>query len=144
MIAVDTNVLLRYLLSDDPVQSPKAAALFQGREKILITDVVLVETIWTLKGKKYNLDRAAISLVINALFEEPLVCFEENQTVWRAFSDFKKAKSVKVGRKYKQADFADALIVNKAKHNAACSSDSLKAVYTFDVAALALTDTTSP
>ena len=52
MIAVDTNVLLRYLLNDDPEQSPRAATLFSGEKKILVTDVVLVETIWTLKGKK--------------------------------------------------------------------------------------------
>jgi len=51
MIAIDTNVLLRYLLNDDPKQSKKASAVIQGSQKVLITDVVLVETIWRLKGE---------------------------------------------------------------------------------------------
>lgn len=54
MIAIDTNLLLRYLLQDDPKQSAKAAALLAGEEDVLVTHVVLSETIWTLCGKKYN------------------------------------------------------------------------------------------
>jgi predicted nucleic-acid-binding protein len=57
VIAIDTNVLLRYLLEDDPVQSVKAAKLIGGSEVVLVTDVVLVETIWTLKGRKYQLGK---------------------------------------------------------------------------------------
>ena len=54
---VDTNVLLRFLLGDDPVQSPKATALMrrveQGKEHVLIEDGVLAETVWVLeKGLK--------------------------------------------------------------------------------------------
>jgi len=45
MIALDTNVLLRYLLQDDPDQSAKAAQLIASHVIILISDVVLVETI---------------------------------------------------------------------------------------------------
>ena len=54
MIAVDTNVLLRYLLNDDQSQAAIAEKLINGKEIVLITDVVLVETIWTLKGKSIN------------------------------------------------------------------------------------------
>ena len=43
MIAVDTNVLLRYLLNDDAVQVDIAASLIKGSDTVLITDVVLVE-----------------------------------------------------------------------------------------------------
>lgn len=39
MIAIDTNILLRYLLNDDPVQSEKATKIISGREKILVTDI---------------------------------------------------------------------------------------------------------
>lgn len=50
---VDTNVLLRFLLGDDPTQSPKAAALFkrasEGKEVLAIEDGVLAETIWVLE-----------------------------------------------------------------------------------------------
>ena len=51
MIAIDTHVLLRHLLDDDNAQSGKAHTLLQKEEAVLITDVVLAETVWTLKGK---------------------------------------------------------------------------------------------
>ena len=50
MIAVDTNVLLRYLLHDDEAQAVRADAVFDAGETVLVTDVVLVETMWTLSG----------------------------------------------------------------------------------------------
>ena len=141
MIAIDTNVLLRYLLNDDPKQSKKASAVIQGSQKVLITDVVLVETIWTLKGKKYNQDKDGIVQVISALFEEPRICFEDGQSVWRALVDFKNAKSIKAGDKHKIADFPDALIVNKAHFVSKKLGATLDCVYTFDVAAQELPGT---
>jgi predicted nucleic-acid-binding protein len=144
MIAIDTNVLLRYLLNDDLKQSKKASAAIQGSEKVLITDVVLVEAIWTLKGKKYNQDKDGIVRVISALFEEPRICFEDGQSVWRALVDFKNAKSIKVGGKSKTADFPDALIVNKAQFASSNLGEELEGVYTFDVAAQELPGTMKP
>jgi predicted nucleic-acid-binding protein len=64
-------VLLRYLLQDDKDQARKAAALITGPDTVLVTDVVLVETIWVLTGRRYGLDRDAVARVISALFEEP-------------------------------------------------------------------------
>ena len=52
MIAIDSNVLLRHLLEDSRAQAKKAHHLMLGDQAVLITDVVLAETIWTLKGKK--------------------------------------------------------------------------------------------
>ncbi|MBT6052741.1 MAG: type II toxin-antitoxin system VapC family toxin [Candidatus Scalindua sp.] len=144
MIAIDTNVLLRYLLNDDPKQSKKASAVIQSSQKVLITDVVLVETIWTLKGKKYNQGKDSIVKVISALFEEPNLCFEDGQSVWRALVDFKNAIAIKAGTKQKMADFPDALIVNKAQFASNNLGEELEGVYTFDVAAQALPGTKVP
>jgi predicted nucleic-acid-binding protein len=66
--------------------------LIKGSTPVLITDVVLVETLWTLKGKKYRLNKKAIIDVLNSLFEEPNICFEDGQTVWRALNDYRHAK----------------------------------------------------
>ncbi len=44
MIAVDTNVLLRYLLEDYPEQGALADGLINGRRKVLVTDVEFAET----------------------------------------------------------------------------------------------------
>ena len=144
MIAIDTNVLLRYLLKDNLEQSEKARRLIQGNTMVLVTDVVLVEAIWTLKGKKYNLDKAGITETMNALFSEPNIVFENDQVVWRALNDFIKAEQVVVSGKKKQADFPDALILNKAKYCCSEMGDTLSAVYTFDVAAREMNGTQEP
>jgi len=144
MIAVDTNVLLRYLLDDDAKQSKKASAIITGSDDVIITDIVLTETIGTLKGKKYKLDKESIIKVINTLFAEPTIIFEDAQTVWRALSDYTKAKSIKVGNKRKEADFPDALIVNKAQYIANKRNDALDGVYTFDVASQEIPGTRAP
>jgi len=144
MIAVDTNVLLRYLLDDDAGQSKKAASIIAGNSNILITDIVLTETIWTLKGKKYNLNKESIIKVINTLFAEPNIIFEDGQTVWRALNDYKQAKTIKVGNKRKEADFPDALMVNKALYVADTLNETLDGVYTFDLALQTLPRTKIP
>jgi len=144
MIAVDTNVLLRYLLNDDKAQSRKAAALIKGASFVLITDVVISETIWTLTGKKYKLDKEGVIRVLNSLFEEPNVFFEEGQVVWKALGDFRRAEPVKVGGKKKQVDFSDALIVNKAKFQSVKTQEGFQGVYTFDVAAQQIAGTRKP
>lgn len=144
MIAIDTNVLLRYLLQDDEDQSKKAASLIQGTVPVLVTDIVLVETVWVLAGKRYKLDQEALGGVIGALFEERNIVFEDGQTVWRALNDFRKARPVKVNGKKKSADFPDALIVNKAMHIARQWHVPMTGVFTFDVTAREIPGTLSP
>ncbi len=144
MIAIDTNVLLRYLLQDDEQQANKATALISGSVKVLITDVVLAETVWTLKGRRYNLDKTELIKVMHALFEEPNIVFENGQSVWRALCDYKNAKGIKSGGKQKQADFPDALIVNKAHYHCQNEGVNLEGVFTFDVAAQQIPGTRKP
>jgi predicted nucleic-acid-binding protein len=49
VVAVDTNVLVRFLTRDDPSQSPRAVTLF-GSEEIWIAKSVLLETEWVLRS----------------------------------------------------------------------------------------------
>jgi len=140
VIGVDTNVLLRYLLQDDRAQSQKAADLIQGNQKVLIPDAVLVETLWTLRGKKYGLDRDALVGVVQALFQEPNVRFEHGQAVWLALNSYRNSEKVK-GR---TADFADALIVAKARVMIEALGEPFEGVYTFDQAAQALAGMKAP
>lgn len=135
MIAIDTNVLLRYLLDDEKSQSKRAAELILGNTPVLITDVVLAETVWTLKGRRYKMDKEAIIQVVHSLFKEPNIVFENGQSIWRAVNDFKNAKSINSGGKRKEADFPDALIVNKARYVVGETQSKFEGVYTFDVAA---------
>ena len=144
MIAIDTNVLLRYLLWDDEVQATKAKLLINGAEPILLTDIVLVETVWTLTGKKYQLDKENVLALLNSLLEEPNLFFEDGQTVWRAINNYLQAKPVKVGGKQNSASFPDALIVNKGKFCIAQKRESYGGVYTFDIAAQQIPGTRCP
>ncbi len=131
MIAIDTNVLLRYLLQDDVVQYEKAKNLIENNTPVLITDVVLAETVWTLTGKRYNLNKPAIYNVVRSLIGDGAFHFESSQVIWSALCDFDKAKPVKG----KELDFADSLILNKSHFIAETNGISLKAFYTFDKAA---------
>ena len=144
MICIDTNVLLRYLLRDDEAQAVRADSVVNGDETVLIPDVVLVEAVWTLAGSKYRLSKSDIVATIESLFGEPNVRFENDQVVWRALRAFRNAAPVRVGKRNREADFADALIVYKALHTASAANDTLRAVYTFDVAARQLPHTEPP
>jgi len=135
MIAVDTNVLLRYLLQDDMAQSKRAISVILGDHPVVITDVVLVETIWTLKGKRYRLSKDSIIKIINRLFEEPNLIFEDGPTIWRSLNDFKNAERIKSRGKWKEADFPDALIVNKARFISNQIGAEFGGAFTFDSAA---------
>ncbi len=67
MIAIGTNVLLRYLLADDTSQHRKAKALIKTQCPVLITDIVLAEAVWTLTGKRYDIDKVSICEVVRGL-----------------------------------------------------------------------------
>ena len=70
MIAVDTDVLLRRLLNDNATQAAKARRLFESEESVLVTDVELAESIWTLTGKRYGAGREEIAAVAMGRLEE--------------------------------------------------------------------------
>ena len=64
MIALDTNLVLRLLLNDDPRQSRQAQAIVDRAvdlgESVLLPDIVLCEVEWVLSST-YNLSRARIA-----------------------------------------------------------------------------------
>lgn len=135
MIAIDTNILLRRILCDDVLQAKKADKLFEKAEKILITDVVLVETVWTLKSKRYGASKEVIAETVLSLLEEINVVFESQQAVWSALNDYGNAKPVKTTNGLKEADFADALMINKSKVMMEQWGEPYDGTYTFDQAA---------
>jgi len=135
MISIDTNVLLRYLLQDDEAQSKKANKLFSGQDKILITDIVLAETMWTLKGKRYKFTKEQLLTVVDGLFRDLSINFEDGQSVWRALHSLRASKPIKVGSKKKDVDFSDLLILEKSIYDSKRKSETLECLYSFDKAA---------
>ena len=144
MIAVDTNVLLRRLLNDDATQAEKARGLFETQEPVLVTDVVLAETIWTLTGKRYGAGKEELAAVVIGLLEERNVVFESRQAVWSALNDYLDASPVKTASGIMTANLADALVVNKAKITAQHRNEQYHGTYTYDHAALAVAGTKTP
>ena len=134
MIAVDTSVLLRYLLRDDEAQAARADAVFDAGEAVLIADVVLAETVWTLSGRKYRLAKSELLAVLERLFSEPNIRFEDDQVVWRALQAYRTTAPADDAASAKGAGFADALIVFKALRTASDSGETLNGVHTFDAA----------
>lgn len=71
MIGIDTNVLLRVLLDDDPHHSPRAVRLIKGavaREPVVINPIVLAEAVWTL-ARTYGSAREEIADKLEQILE---------------------------------------------------------------------------
>jgi predicted nucleic-acid-binding protein len=100
---LDTNVLVRYLTQDDPVQAHKANELFAGSaargERLHIDVVVLCELVWVLLGA-YGFSRDAVGETLEKMLDTALLSFDDKDTVRRAVAEFRHGK----------ADFADYLI----------------------------------
>jgi len=96
MLAVDTNVVVRYLTNDDAVQTARALRLFHT-QPILLLQTVLLETEWVLRYR-YGFDRHAILNALRALAGLPDVHLEDAPVVSQALDWFAGGM-----------DFADAL-----------------------------------
>lgn len=66
MHAVDTNIIVRLLTGDDPVQFRQSEAVFKS-EKIFIPDTVILETEWVLRHA-YNFTSEQIHTALRRLF----------------------------------------------------------------------------
>ena len=118
MTAVDTNVLLHYLVRDDPQQAEAARTLlesFTPEEPAFICREVVIETVWVLE-RSYRLSRAEIADLIEQLIHTDRLVFEDTDDIAR------------VALRYRQggADFADLMILAAAERVRATP------LYTFD------------
>ena len=84
MIAFDTNIVVRLLTNDDPVQSSRAAALLES-DSVFVPLSVLLETDWVLRSI-YGLDRAAVAGALRNLLGLPAIQAEATGRVAQALS----------------------------------------------------------
>lgn len=106
MIGLDTNILLRATLNDDPVQSPLAQRFLQSlgdQQSGFVNMPVLMEFFWVLRSR-YKLPHARLAGIMRELLEVEHLEFEALETIGKAIALYE-------GR---VADFPDALI---AEHN---------------------------
>jgi predicted nucleic-acid-binding protein len=96
VIALDTNVVVRFLTRDDPGQAMRAKALIETGAAFVPRTVVL-ETEWVLRTI-YRFERDAIAAGLTRLLGLPGVEIEDRPTVARALDWCRQG-----------LDFADAL-----------------------------------
>ena len=102
MIGLDTNVILRYVTQDDPVQSRIATKLMDklsAEEPGYVSMILVVELVWVLQ-KSYNSGRQEIAAVVESLLRTKELTVERAELVSQAVRLFAEGR----------ADFADALI----------------------------------
>jgi len=84
MKALDTNILVRFLVKDDEVQAKKVFELFrkaeEGGEEFFVPVVVLLEMIWVLEVV-YRIDRNQLLEAIKDLLDLPVLRFEAREAV---------------------------------------------------------------
>ncbi len=74
MIAIDTNVIVRYLVADQSEQFRRATALIEA-EQVFVPTTVALEAEWVLRAI-YRLNRAAILGALRKFAALPTVAFE--------------------------------------------------------------------
>ena len=106
--ALDTNVLVRLLVDDDPVQCASARRFIAQLEEqpVLLMLGVLLETEWVLRSR-YKLDKTSIVATFAALLERIDVEFEHRPTMEEALYLWNHQLS---------SDFADCLFAARAAH----------------------------
>ena len=106
MLGLDTNVLVRYIVQDDPGQATAAERLIEGRCTAqapgYVGILVLVELVWVLTSA-YDYEKAAVIPVIRQLLRTAEFTVEDRPTVWAALREFESGG----------ADFADYLIAHR-------------------------------
>ena len=116
MIGIDTNVLVRYLIKDDENQWRAAVAVIESGEKCFLTNIVLCEVVWVLRGKPYKFSKVEILEVLETMLHSPTFEFENRTTVYQAITRAKNGR----------ADFADYLI------GAIATNSGCREIVTFD------------
>jgi predicted nucleic-acid-binding protein len=93
MIGIDTNILLRLWLNDDPAQNKRIDALLAEHGgtpgSLLVTDVVLAEAVWTLRSA-FDQDKAARLIAVRSLLNETAFSFEDRDAVNQAADMFEQ------------------------------------------------------
>lgn len=103
MIGLDTNILVRYLTQDDPIQSPKATEIIERRltetKPGFVSVVAMVEIVWVL-DRAYGFSAQDIADAIEHMLQVEVLVVEKEQEVFEAMVALKQGRG----------SFADAMI----------------------------------
>jgi predicted nucleic-acid-binding protein len=112
MVAVDTNILVRFLAQDDEKQARQVHARLKraekNKEQLAVPLAVILETIWVLESA-YRFQRQEIIRGIEALLQMPIFLFEADDVLEGLIEQGKKSAN----------DLSDLLIGLSAKSQGA-------------------------
>ncbi len=119
MPALDTNVLLRYLVQDDAAQLATARRLIRRcvteGATLFVPVTVVLELEWVLRSR-FEFDKAAVLMTLSSLFSAAELSFESERALEVALQLFREGS----------ADFADCL------HVALAAQAGEQPLWTFD------------
>lgn len=119
MIGLDTNVVIRYLVQDDPAQAKQATACIEAwiaqKMTLRICQITLIEIYWVLE-RCYKLKKPELIAILSMLLQTRQIQVEHDDIAWQALRDYEHSK----------AGFSDCLIGRQNAHYE-CSF-----TYTFD------------
>ena len=125
MPGLDTNVLVRWLVDDDPKQSARARRLLEvaraSQAPLFIPATVMLELEWVLRSR-YGLNKAMVLKAFNALLETQEFEFQSEAALEQALHLYRQGT----------AEFADCL------HAGICSASDRAPLLTFDTKAARL------
>jgi len=102
MTGIDTNVLVRYLVQDDPEQARKATRFITNEcspeNPGMINRIVLCELVWVLETA-YGYARENVALTLEKILRTTQFTIEDHQDAWSSFREYQGG-----------ADFADSFI----------------------------------
>jgi predicted nucleic-acid-binding protein len=102
MIGADTNILVRAVLDDEPIESKSARQFLKkvsSQKKLFISSYAILEMVWVLKVKKRT--RIEIYESILDLLDSPGITIGQREVIVSALEMYHKGK----------ADFGDYLIL---------------------------------
>ena len=114
MKALDTNVLIRFLVNDDPQQAKIVYRIFKqvesNAEVFFVPALVLLEMVWVLESV-YESTRQEIIETIDELLLMPILKFEAQSAVRNFINSARENKT----------DLSDLLIAHHAKYSGCAS-----------------------
>lgn len=99
MTGLDTNVLLRYLVRDEPAQTARATRELERNERFLVGSIVLCELVWVLETG-YGFARKDIAATLEKVLATAQFEIEGKDLALAALDDFKRST----------VDFSDCLL----------------------------------
>jgi predicted nucleic-acid-binding protein len=128
MKGIDTNVLVRYIVQDNPAQSKQANQFIKNstmteENVIFIPAIVLCELVWVLESC-YGYQKQDIITVLEKILKTQQFCIKPLEVLWNALRDYQQLN----------IDFADSYIAHinafhECEYTATCDKKAARLKY---------------